>query len=140
MSTQTGKSLIQRYYTDVLNTGNWALLAEIVADHFVDHERLFNIPPTRAGLQQKYGLLRTGFPDLRFGVEDMVAAGDKVAVRVTVSGMHTAPFMGRPATGRLFAVTAVGIFRIAQAQIVEHWGVFDQLSMLAQLGALPGAA
>jgi hypothetical protein len=27
------------------------------------------------------------------------------------------------------------IFRIAGGQLVEHWGLFDQLTMMTQLGA-----
>jgi predicted ester cyclase len=61
-----------------------------------------------------------------------------VAARVTVRGTHDGEFMGRPATGRSFAVTSVGIFRISDGRIAEHWGVFDQLAMLGQLGALGG--
>ena len=61
---------------------------------------------------------------------------DRVAVRVTVRGTHDGAFLGRPATGRAFAVSAVGIFRIRAGRIVEHWGVFDQLAMLSQLGAM----
>jgi predicted ester cyclase len=44
--------------------------------------------------------------------------------------------MGRPPTGRTFEVTSVGIFRVAGGRLAEHWGVFDQLGMLGQLGAL----
>jgi predicted ester cyclase len=61
-----------------------------------------------------------------------------VAVRVTVRGTHEGEFMGRPATGRQFAVPSAGIFRIADGRIAEHWGVFDQLTMLGQLGAFGG--
>jgi steroid delta-isomerase-like uncharacterized protein len=140
MNIQTNEMLVRRYYEDALTPGDWTVLTTLVADEFVDHERLFNIPPTRDGLQQKYELLRTGFPDLRFVVEDVFSAATQVAARVTVMGTHTEPFLGRPASGRPFAVTTVGIFRVAAGQLVEHWGVFDQLSMLTQLGALPGNA
>lgn len=140
MSTQANEKIVRSYYEDALTPGNWALLETLVAEHYVEHEQLFNLPPTRAGLRQKYELLRSGFPDLQFVVEDLFAAGDKVAARVSVKGSHTAPFMGRTPTGRSFAVTSVGIFRIDQMQIVEHWGVFDQFTMLMQLGALPVAS
>ena len=57
-----------------------------------------------------------------------------MAVRVTVRGTHEGEFIGRPPTGRRFAVPSVGIFRIIDGRIAEHWGVFDQLAMLGQLG------
>jgi steroid delta-isomerase-like uncharacterized protein len=104
----------------------------------VDHEELRGIPPTREGLKQKYTLLRAGFPDFGFMIEDLFGVDDRVAVRVTVRGTHEGEFMGQPATGRRFAVPSVGIFRIADGRIVEHWGIFDQLAMLAQLGVFRG--
>lgn len=137
MITNSNETLIRRYYIDALTQGNWPLLDTLVAHTFVEHELLPHIPPTRAGIKQKYELLRTGFPDLRFVVEDLFCTGKKVAVRVTVQGTHTGMFMGRSPTNRAFTVTSVSIFRVAQGQLVEHWGVFDQMSMLGQLGALP---
>jgi DNA-binding PadR family transcriptional regulator len=58
--------------------------------------------------------------------------------RVMVRGSDTGVFIGRPPSGRSFAAATVGIFRIEDGRIVEHWGVFDQLSMLGQLGLFPG--
>jgi steroid delta-isomerase-like uncharacterized protein len=83
-------------------------------------------------------MLRAGFSDFRFTIEDLFGAEDRVAARVTMRGTHDGEFMGRPASGRSFALTSVGIFRIADGRIAEHWGVFDQLAMLGQLGALGG--
>lgn len=66
-----------------------------------------------------------------------MCVGEQVAARVTVRGTHTGQFMGRPPTGRTFSVTSIGIFRLVDERITEHWGVFDQMGMLAQLGAFP---
>lgn len=136
MSPSTNEMRIRRYY-EALSTGNLNDLDTLVSEEFVDHEHLPGIPATRPGLKQKYTLLRAGFPNLHFVVEDLMCVGEQVAVRVSVRGTHTAEFMGRPPTGRTFAVTSIGIFRFAGARITEHWGVFDQMGMLAQLGAFP---
>ena len=129
-------TLVRDYYLKALNLGRFERLDTLLTDDFVDHETMIGIPPTRDGLKTKYGLLRAGFPDFTFTVEDLVPDRDRVAVRVTVSGTHDGDFMGRPATGRRFEVTSVGIFRVAGGRLAEHWGVFDQLGMLGQLGAL----
>ena len=136
MSPSTNEMCIRRYY-EALSTGNLDHLDTNVSENFVDHEQLLGIPSTRAGLKQKYTQLRTGFSDLHFVVEDLMGVGEQVAVRVTVRGNHTAAFMGRPPTGRSFEVTSIGIFRFVEGRISEHWGVFDQMGMLAQLGAFP---
>ena len=138
MADDRGEALVRRYYEEALNPGRFDRLDDLLTDDFVDHEELRGIPPTRAGLRQKYSLLRAGFPDFGFRIEDLFGAENRVAARVTVRGTHDGDFMGRPATGQRFAVISVGIFRIADGRIAEHWGVFDQLAMLGQLGAFGG--
>jgi steroid delta-isomerase-like uncharacterized protein len=133
-----GEALVRRYCEEALDPGRFDRLDDLLTDDFVDHEELRGIPPTRAGLRQKYSLLRAGFPDLGFRIEDLFSAENRVAARVTVRGTHDGEFMGRPPTGRPFEVTSVGIFRIAKGRIAEHWGVFDQLAMLGQLGVMGG--
>lgn len=137
MLGQSGASLVRRYYDDALTPANWMMLETLVAPDFTEHEAVWGLPATRAGLRRKYELLRTGFPDLRFDVEDLLMDEDKVVARVSVSGTHSGPFMGQPPTGRHFSVTSINIFRIRSGQIVEHWGAFDQMGMLAQLHVFP---
>jgi steroid delta-isomerase-like uncharacterized protein len=138
MADDPGEVLVRRYYQEALNPWRFERLDDLLTNDFVDHEELRGIPPTREGLKQKYTLLRAGFPDFGFMIEDLFGVDDRVAVRVTVRGTHEGEFMGQPATGRRFAVPSVGIFRIADGRIVEHWGIFDQLAMLAQLGVFRG--
>jgi len=133
-----GEGLVRSYYQEALNLARFDRLDDLLAEEFLDHEELRGIPPTRDGVNQKYRMLRAGFSDFGFTIEDLFSAGDRAAARVTVRGTHDGEFMGRPATGRSFAVTSVGIFRIADGRIAEHWGVFDQLAMLGQLGVLGG--
>jgi predicted ester cyclase len=134
MSHFSAEALVRRYYEEALSQADWSALDAIVSEDFAEHEIVPGIPPTREGLKQKYDLLRTGCPDLRFSVEDLFSAGERVAVRVTVRGSNTGAFMGRAPSGRSFEASTVGIFRVAGARIVEHWGVFDQLAMIGQLG------
>lgn len=132
MST-SNEALVRRYFEQALSHADWSALDALVAGDYVDHEAVPNIPPTREGLKHKYELLRGGCPDLRFVVEDLVSSGDRVAARVTVHGTHTQPFLGRAPTGRQMAAGKYSIFRVAGGRLVEHWGVFDQLAMMAQL-------
>jgi steroid delta-isomerase-like uncharacterized protein len=134
-TTLNSEALVTAYFA-ALTEGRLDDLDTVLAEDFEEHELLPGIPPTRDGLKQKYALLRSGFPDLRFAIEDLLLSGDRVAVRVTVSGTHLGAFLGKPATGRAFAVTSVGICRMGDSRIAEHWGVFDQMAMLGQLGAL----
>jgi hypothetical protein len=81
--------------------------------------------------------LRRGFSGLRFTTEDIIAEGDLVACRFTMTGTNTGEFMGMPATGRAVSVPGVDILRFKTGKVVEHWGLTDELSLLQQLGLLP---
>lgn len=82
-------------------------------------------------------MIRAAFPDLHVTVEDMVAEGDKVVARVTMSGTHKGEFMGIAPTGKQITVGIIEILRIAGGKVVEHWNVVDSLGMMQQLGAVP---
>jgi predicted ester cyclase len=70
-------------------------------------------------------------------IEDIVAEGDKVALRTTFRGTHTGELNGIPPTGRQVEVTALNIFRMVNSKAVEQRVVNDDLGMLQQLGLAP---
>ena len=82
-------------------------------------------------------MYRTAFPDLRFNMEDLIAAGNKVVQRWTASGTHEGELMGIPATGKHVSNTGISIYRLAGSVIVEEWVNWSALSMLQQLGVIP---
>ena len=78
------------------------------------------------------------FPDLRMTPEDVLSSGDKVVVRVKATGTHQGDFMGVPATGRSIDVQLIDIVRFGDDGLAhEHWGVFDAMTMMQQLGVVP---
>jgi predicted ester cyclase len=81
--------------------------------------------------------MRAAFPDAQFTIEDMIGEGDKLVDRYTISGTHSRPFLGIPATGRQIHLAGISIVRISAGKIAERWAVTDQLGLLQQLGALP---
>lgn len=81
--------------------------------------------------------LYAAFPDGRWELEDLVAEGDKVAVRDTFHGTHQGVFLGVPPTGRQVTMGGIHIFALAEGQIVDHWNQRDQLGLMQQLGAIP---
>jgi predicted ester cyclase len=72
--------------------------------------------------------------DVRY---DIVAEGDRVAVRWTMHGRHTGEYLGVSPTGRQVEHHAMVIFRGEDDKIAERWGVFDALGLLRQLGVAP---
>ena len=81
-------------------------------------------------------MMRSAFPDLHLTIEDMIAEGDKVAMRSSWNGTHQGEFMGIPATGRRVTVSQIDISRIADGRMVEHWGQLDALGLMQQLGVV----
>ena len=80
--------------------------------------------------------MHSAFPDLQMNVEDMIAEGDKVVARVRMSGTHQGEFMGIDPTGNRVEISGIDILRVADGKIVEHWGNFDDLGMMQQLGVI----
>jgi steroid delta-isomerase-like uncharacterized protein len=80
--------------------------------------------------------LRAMAPDLRMSVLQLVADCTKVAVLWEATGTNSGGGMGLPANGAAVKAKGSTIFRMQNGKIVEEWTVFDQLTMLRQLGAL----
>ncbi len=80
-----------------------------------------------------------GFPDMRVSIHDPVAEGDMVAWRGVIEATHLGDFMGIPATGRRVTIEEYHIERMRDGLMAEHWGLFDKLALLQQLGAVPPA-
>ncbi|MDP9482619.1 MAG: ester cyclase, partial [Chloroflexota bacterium] len=79
-----------------------------------------------------------GLSDARMTIEDVIAEGDEVAVRLTSQAVQTGPFMGLPPSGKPYEIQEIHIFRIRDGKVTEHWHQGDFLGMMTQLGALPG--
>jgi steroid delta-isomerase-like uncharacterized protein len=128
---------MRRVY-ELINAGDIDGFGDRLADDFVEHEVTPGLEPTKDGVKQFFRMYRGGFPDLRFEPEEFFTSGDKVAVYVRVTGTHSGEFMGMPATGKSIDVHGVDIVRFADDGLgYEHWGVFDVMSMMQQLGVVP---
>jgi len=91
------------------------------------------------GVAQLHDALVPALPDIELPLEDFVAEGEKVLVRLTVHGTHTGPFGELEATGRRIEHDVLDLFQIRDDRLVEHWALLDNLGMMRQLGALPEA-
>lgn len=85
-----------------------------------------------------FDAFHAAFADFAVEVLDQVAEGDKVMTYKVFSGTHTGEFQGIPASGRAVRFDVMDIVRLRDGQVVEHWGMVDQLALLRQLGVLPG--
>ena len=85
------------------------------------------------------GMMRSGFPDIQWTLEDIVAEEEKVAARYIMRGTHQGSFFGLPPTEKSIQVQAINFYRLSNNQIIEEFGQPDMLGLLQQIGAAPGA-
>jgi steroid delta-isomerase-like uncharacterized protein len=137
-TTAGAETVVRRYLEEVINRGDPAAADELLTPTFtIDHA---GVPEVLRGPEAFKAFLagfREAFPDIRGTVEDVVAAGDKVAVRLTWRGTHRGTFQGIAPTGKAFTVRGSAIYRLEGGRIAAAWAEFDTLSLLQQLGALP---
>jgi steroid delta-isomerase-like uncharacterized protein len=136
MTTDDNKALVRQFIERVFERGEMAAVDELVADDFVPH----TYPGTtdREGLKRAMERVSQGLADARFTIEDVIAEGDLVAVRLTSGATQVGEFMGMRPTGKRYEIEEIHIFRVADGRISEHWHQFDQLGMMRQLGATQG--
>ena len=125
-----------RKYIDEVNKKNFAVVDEVLLPTFVQHS-VVAVSPGREGLVQLYRELQFAFPDFNFAIDDMLAEGDRVAVRMTCRYTHKGEFLGVAPTGKAVVLLKMDIFRFVNGRCVEHWDSADRLGLLQQLGMVP---
>jgi len=136
MSTDKNKAVVRRFIEEVFVKGNVAAVDEFAAADFVPHSWA-SVKPGIENLKQAVTRVSSGLSDVRMTIEDMIAEGDRVAVRLTAHAVHKGKFMGMPATGKSYTISETHIFRVADGKIVEHWRDADLLGMMQQLSMSP---
>lgn len=136
MSTTATHDLVERFYDEVLNKRRVDVIDEIAVEDYVENDPLPGQGEGRQGLRDRVSMLISALQPV-FTVEDVVAEGDRVAVRWRHSGRQVSPFLGLPASDKSFEIAGIDFFRVAGGRLAEHWHVVDQFAMLVQLGFVP---
>ena len=127
MSTEDNKATIRRMIK-AFNKRDLAFIDEGFSPHFVLHTALTpGWPRGLEGARKLFTAMLATAPDVQGTLEDMVAEGEKVAVRWTFRGTHTgeSPLTGAP-TGAPFTLMAMSLYRFVNGKIEEDWGVDAQ--------------
>ena len=146
--SDANKDLIRRIIAEAFNEGNLEVVDEALAADYLDHQVDPDAPGGPAAFKAFVRAFRATFPDVRVEVEDLIAQGDRVALRVTWRGSQQGALGAIPATGLPVEFGGYHIYRLEDGKIAEHWGLQDDLSLLLQLGVIapeavpptPGAA
>ena len=132
MSLEENKAIVRKSI-EVINTQDLSSIENIVAPDFVDHTRQMH---GLEGLKQFLSMIFKSFSDFHLTIEDMIAEGDKVWVRSTITATHTGEFFGLSPTGKKFTEPSVWIYRIVNGKVVEGWDVQDELDFYKKIGAI----
>ena len=138
MSAEENKAIARRLNDEVWTKGRLEVIDELIADDFVT--TVVGAPEQIRGPQgfrEFVVMYRTAFPDLRISVEEQIAEGETVVTRWTATGTHEGELMGIAATGKQVTTAGINVDRVAGGKLVGGWGLFDQLGLLQQIGAVP---
>ena len=136
MPAEENKVLVRRFIEQVFEKHQLRAVDELVAPDFVPHSwpGVTSVETFKRALQK----VSAGFQsDVSMKIEDMIAEGDKVAVRLTLHAIHYGDFLGIPAAGKQHTISETHIFYVKHGKVTEHWRDADLLGMMRQLGALP---
>jgi predicted ester cyclase len=92
-------------------------------------------PPGADAVKQIVTMFRTGFPDLKIVIEELIGEGDWIAARATTHGTHQGTIFGIAPTGKTIAVSGLTMVKIVDGKLTESWVKNDIASLMAQLGA-----
>ena len=127
-------ALTRRFLDEVYNQARPEIIDDLFAADYVDHTASTAQAPGPSGARQIYDVFRTAFPDLQVEVHDLVADGDLVSFRSTLSGTSEGPLMGAAPTGKRVEIMSMVFLRIRDGQFVERWEQMDLLGLMLQLG------
>jgi steroid delta-isomerase-like uncharacterized protein len=135
MSTEQNKTVVRRYFEELWNQNNLAVIDQILAPEVEGHVAGKTFRGADA-LRERTKNLRAIYSDVSFTIEDQIAEGDKVLVRWTFRGKHSGEYMGAQPTGKEVVATGMNLFRLADGKIEELWVESDDLGELQQLGVV----
>ena len=137
--SQDNKALTERWFEEVWNKGRAEAIRELVTEDLVVHglsdakgEAIKSVKE----FDRFHSQFVNAFPNIQVKVEDLIAEGDKVAARCTVSAKHTGDALGFAPTHADVDFTGIAIVRIKDGKIFEAWNNFDFMKMNRQLGII----
>ncbi|WP_029112278.1 ester cyclase [Mycobacterium sp. URHB0044] len=137
MPLESSEAVMKRF-VEFINTADEQLAGQVIASDAVFYAPT-HAEPLRGpgGYLELLAVLRNGFPDIHWTVEETIAEGNRIAARFTMRGTHQGDFFGIPPTGNEISVQALNFYHLADGKIVNERGQPDLLGIMQQIGAVP---
>ena len=137
--SEENKAIVRRFVEEVQSQHKFDVLDELFASDSINRSEVagVSLPPGVEGFKAFLGLMFAAFPDLRATIHNQVAEGDKVATHKTFRGTDQGELMGIAPTSKTIEIVGMDVIPVVEGRCTDHWGVFDQLGMLQQIGVIP---
>lgn len=135
---EQNKALVRKFYEEVFNKGNVAAIDQLCDSKFVDHTP----GPGQSGggvamMKEMMKMFRSGFPDLKATIDELVEEKDTVVARITVVMTHKGAFMGAAPTGKKVTVHGLDMIKFKNGKATDVWHYGDEAMALMQIGVKP---
>ena len=129
------EAVVRRFVDEVINKGDYSAMRELLHPNYIYRSPGQELRGAEA-LESLFTTYRSGLPNLKTSIDDLIVSGDKVVISITLSGTHAGELMGIPATGKELTVHGMVLGRLEDRKIVEEWEILDMLGMFQQLGVV----
>jgi steroid delta-isomerase-like uncharacterized protein len=136
MTYEQNKAIVRRFFK-AFETNDHTSLKEVTAPDLVVHSVGAPGPLNREEMLQGISAFNAAFTERNSAVHDIIAEGDKVASRSSMTAVHSGDYFGQPPTGKQIVIKAFTIERIKDGKIVERWFNYDRMDLMQQLGLVP---
>ncbi|MBN1573975.1 MAG: ester cyclase [Deltaproteobacteria bacterium] len=136
MSIEENKSLVRRYYEEVVNGCDLKRVCEFVSQNYVEVYNNVRHEVGIEGAKEHLAGVRNTYPDLHLTVERQIAEGEWVVTQITARGTHEGVWLNMRPTGKKVEITGVNVDRVVGGLIVEHGGAANTFEALLEIGAI----
>lgn len=133
MSIKNNKVIIKRLLDEVFFQGKMEVIDELVAEDVSGQDAAIDEARTIEAFRNVVDLFRTAFPDASYTIHDLIAEGDRVVARWSLTGTHRGTFLDISPTEKRVIMKGIIIYRLKDEKIVEYWGEIDHLGLMRQL-------
>jgi len=130
---EQNKEVVRHYWNGKWNERRPEILDELQTSDVVYHGTSMEMNNLEE-YKQVYNAFLSAFHDTKITIDELIAEGDKVMTRVTMSAVHKGELEGIPPTGNSLTISAFTVFRLVDGKIAEEWEILDELGMMMQLG------
>jgi len=136
VSIESNKAVVERFITEAWNAGNLDTVDDLVYPTYA----ISGIGHGPEAVKRNMEIYRTAFPDLEGVIEQLVAEGEWVAVRLTLHGTHLGPLGNIPPSGKRIAMNEMAFWRVVDGKLHAIWSQGDALGLRIQIGSIPASA